>query len=108
MADSEFCQLVPDDPACQFEPEPEQTEVIQEEGEGELTINHIDYNPFMGNLVYLTVTFFSMYEAYFKLFRFHSDSDYSDGEIMGTNLWLYSTKLQLYTNFTIMFTLFGT
>ena len=107
--DSDFCNFFPENAECQIEPEPEQAGGSgADEGEGGVKLDHGEYNPLMGNLVYLAVTFFSTYEAYFKLFRFHNDSDYSDGEIMGTNLWLYSTKVQLYTNFTVMFALLGT
>ena len=107
--DSDFCNFFPENAECQIEPEPEQAEgSAAEGGEGGVKLDHGEYNPLMGNLVYLAVTFFSTYEAYFKLFRFHDDSDYSNGEIMGTNLWLYSTKVQLYTNFTVMFALLGT
>ena len=107
--DSDFCNFFPENAECQIEPEPEQAGgSAAEGGEGGVKLDHGEYNPLMGNLVYLAVTFFSTYEAYFKLFRFHDDSDYSNGEIMGTNLWLYSTKVQLYTNFTVMFALLGT
>ena len=111
VADTDFCEFFPENIECQIEPEPVQPGGpggAEGGGESGVTIDHGEYNPLMGNLVYLAVTFFSTYESFYKLFRYHSDTDYSDGEVMGTNLWLYSTKAQLYTSFSVMFALLST
>ena len=100
----EFCLQFPDDVICQEEPEDPFAFLDDENGDEE--VDHGEFKPVLGNLTYLIVPLFSTLFTGLELFRFHADSDYDNGTVMGSaNPWLRTVKWHLNTHFTFMFLL---
>jgi len=105
---TDFCDFIPDAEQCQVvEPvEPDSPTTgggasTGSEGNGEHGEHEMEGDPMMGNLTYLMVPLMGAISGALELFRYHDETHYDNGDVLGTNIWKYAGEASHYTHFGI-------
>ena len=87
-----FCDFVPDDPSCQQEPTPapqDEKPAMEDGDKGER-----DAAGSSASAIYLIVGLVNLTAEALRIFRYRSSATYyDDGNVLGTNYWMYASKL---------------
>ena len=97
-----FCESVPNDPSCPPDPNSNGRSGADrnQAADGDLLLDELSVH-MRANLIYLQVAFMLALHSGLKGFRYFSDENFSDGDVMGTNWWARTYKITKYTSFLI-------